>query len=188
MWRSESSYIGSHHIYRGLPTSLRLCLFDIRVLTFSLLRPQASTVHQTLSVWSSPVQQFLPSALKCSLFFDFITTIQPCRSFCGPSWLMWLSKLDCFDRCGFVPNWHLLNGGSILQRRDFIQCRLRSTSSNDLQAFIQVDNGYLEAIVRGYKAGILSQNQYANLAQCETLEGNTPNFKSTIRVIYNPFF
>jgi len=33
-----------------------------------------------------------------------------------------------------------------------------------------VDNGFLEAIVRGYKAGILSQNQYANLAQCETLE------------------
>ena len=36
---------------------------------------------------------------------------------------------------------------------------------------IQVDNGFMEAIVRGYKAGILSQNQYANLAQCETLEG-----------------
>ncbi|KAF8798940.1 ATPase, V0 complex, subunit D [Phlegmacium glaucopus] len=33
-----------------------------------------------------------------------------------------------------------------------------------------VDNGFMEAIVRGYKAGILSQNQYASLAQCETLE------------------
>ena len=35
----------------------------------------------------------------------------------------------------------------------------------------QVDNGFLEAIVRGYKAGILSPNQYSNLAQCEILEG-----------------
>ena len=40
-----------------------------------------------------------------------------------------------------------------------------------MQANGQVDNGFLEAIVRGYKAGILTQNQYANLAQCETLEG-----------------
>jgi V-type H+-transporting ATPase subunit d len=29
----------------------------------------------------------------------------------------------------------------------------------------------MEGVVRGYKAGILSQNQYANLTQCETLEG-----------------
>ncbi|KAF5315010.1 hypothetical protein D9619_007101 [Psilocybe cf. subviscida] len=33
-----------------------------------------------------------------------------------------------------------------------------------------VDNGFLEAIVRGYKAGVLNNNQYSNLAQCETLE------------------
>ncbi|RDB17849.1 V-type proton ATPase subunit d [Hypsizygus marmoreus] len=36
--------------------------------------------------------------------------------------------------------------------------------------FFNTDTGYLEAIVRGYKAGILAQNQYANLTQCETLE------------------
>ncbi|RXW22868.1 hypothetical protein EST38_g2978 [Candolleomyces aberdarensis] len=36
--------------------------------------------------------------------------------------------------------------------------------------FFNIDTGFLEAIVRGYKAGTLSQNQYANLAQCETLE------------------
>ncbi|CAA7261572.1 hypothetical protein NLJ89_g6258 [Agrocybe chaxingu] len=36
--------------------------------------------------------------------------------------------------------------------------------------FFNVDNGFLEGIVRGYKAGILSANQYGNLAQCETLE------------------
>src|SRR5882762_2570859 len=35
----------------------------------------------------------------------------------------------------------------------------------------QVDSGFLEGIVRGYKAGILTQSQYASLGQCETLEG-----------------
>ncbi|KAH6912689.1 vacuolar ATP synthase subunit [Coprinopsis sp. MPI-PUGE-AT-0042] len=36
--------------------------------------------------------------------------------------------------------------------------------------FFNIDNGFMEGVVRGYKAGILSQNQYANLTQCETLE------------------
>jgi len=34
-----------------------------------------------------------------------------------------------------------------------------------------VDNGYLEAIVRGFKGGIITSNVYNNLTQCETLEG-----------------
>ncbi|XP_011374233.1 V-type proton ATPase subunit d 2 [Pteropus vampyrus] len=33
-----------------------------------------------------------------------------------------------------------------------------------------VDHGYLEGLVRGCKAGLLSQQDYANLVQCETLE------------------
>ncbi|TFY69558.1 hypothetical protein EVJ58_g351 [Rhodofomes roseus] len=36
--------------------------------------------------------------------------------------------------------------------------------------FFNVDNGFLEGIVRGYKAGLLTQNQYSNLTQCETIE------------------
>ncbi|KAI6030558.1 ATPase V0 complex subunit D [Pisolithus orientalis] len=36
--------------------------------------------------------------------------------------------------------------------------------------FFNVNNGFLEGIVRGYKAGILTQNHYASLTQCETLE------------------
>ncbi|KAJ7580999.1 V0 complex, c/d subunit of ATPase [Mycena floridula] len=36
--------------------------------------------------------------------------------------------------------------------------------------FFNVDSGFLEGTVRGYKAGILSQSHYANLTQCETLE------------------
>ncbi|KAG6831947.1 hypothetical protein H0H92_006548 [Tricholoma furcatifolium] len=36
--------------------------------------------------------------------------------------------------------------------------------------FFNANTGFLEGIVRGYKAGILTQSQYANLTQCETLE------------------
>ena len=32
------------------------------------------------------------------------------------------------------------------------------------------DDGYLEAIVRGFRSTILDQNDYANLCQCESLE------------------
>lgn len=34
-----------------------------------------------------------------------------------------------------------------------------------------IDNGYLEGLVRGFKGGILKQTDYLNLIQCETLEG-----------------
>ncbi len=34
-----------------------------------------------------------------------------------------------------------------------------------------IDNGYLEGLVRGFKGGILKQADYLNLVQCETLEG-----------------
>ncbi|KAI0345751.1 ATPase V0 complex subunit D [Trametopsis cervina] len=36
--------------------------------------------------------------------------------------------------------------------------------------FFNVDSGFLEGIVRGYKAGLLTQTQYSNLTQCETIE------------------
>ena len=34
-----------------------------------------------------------------------------------------------------------------------------------------INNGYLEGLVRGFKGGILKQTDYLNLVQCETLEG-----------------
>lgn len=34
-----------------------------------------------------------------------------------------------------------------------------------------VDHGYLEGLVRGCKANLLTQQDYVSLAQCETLEG-----------------
>jgi hypothetical protein len=33
------------------------------------------------------------------------------------------------------------------------------------------NDGYLEALVRGYRSGILSTADYANLIQCDALEG-----------------
>ncbi|KAJ3180746.1 H(+)-transporting V0 sector ATPase subunit d [Geranomyces variabilis] len=36
--------------------------------------------------------------------------------------------------------------------------------------FFNVEDGFLEAMVRGYKAGILTNSNYQNLAQCETLD------------------
>ncbi|VDI59819.1 V-type proton ATPase subunit d-like [Mytilus galloprovincialis] len=33
-----------------------------------------------------------------------------------------------------------------------------------------IDHGYLEGLVRGFKAGILTQTDYLNLVQCETLD------------------
>jgi hypothetical protein len=36
-----------------------------------------------------------------------------------------------------------------------------------------IDHGYLEGLVRGFKSGILKHQDYMNLVQCETLEGLT---------------
>ncbi|XP_075876986.1 V-type proton ATPase subunit d 1-like [Nelusetta ayraudi] len=42
-----------------------------------------------------------------------------------------------------------------------------------------VDHGYLEGLVRGMKAGILTQSDYHNLAQCDTLEDMRLHLQST---------
>jgi len=39
------------------------------------------------------------------------------------------------------------------------------------ELFFNVDSGYLEGLVRGFRSGILTQSDFLNLAQCETLEG-----------------
>lgn len=44
-----------------------------------------------------------------------------------------------------------------------------------------VDHGYLEGLVRGLKAGILTRSDYHNLAQCDTLEGK-------LRFLYRGMF
>ncbi|XP_037642467.1 V-type proton ATPase subunit d 1-like isoform X2 [Sebastes umbrosus] len=42
-----------------------------------------------------------------------------------------------------------------------------------------VDHGYLEGLVRGMKAGILTRTDYQNLAQCDTLEDMKLHLQST---------
>lgn len=37
--------------------------------------------------------------------------------------------------------------------------------------FFNSHSGYLEGVLRGFKAGLLTQAQYSNLTQCETLDG-----------------
>ena len=34
-----------------------------------------------------------------------------------------------------------------------------------------IDHGYLEGLVRGFKGGLLTASDYANLVQCDTLDG-----------------
>lgn len=36
-----------------------------------------------------------------------------------------------------------------------------------------ISNGYLEGLIRGFKIGILKQQDYLNLVQCETLDGKS---------------
>ncbi|XP_024589727.1 V-type proton ATPase subunit d 1 isoform X2 [Neophocaena asiaeorientalis asiaeorientalis] len=47
------------------------------------------------------------------------------------------------------------------------------------ELYFNVDNGYLEGLVRGLKAGVLSQTDYLNLVQCETLEDLKLHLQST---------
>ncbi|VDM19787.1 unnamed protein product [Wuchereria bancrofti] len=42
-----------------------------------------------------------------------------------------------------------------------------------------IDHGYLEGLVRGFKEGILTETDYANLVQCETLEDLKLHIQST---------
>ncbi|CAL9729203.1 V-type proton ATPase subunit d [Monosporozyma unispora] len=45
--------------------------------------------------------------------------------------------------------------------------------------YFNIDNGYVEGVVRGYRNGLLTANQYLNLTQCETLEDLKLQLSST---------
>lgn len=53
------------------------------------------------------------------------------------------------------------------------------------ELFFNVDNGYLEGLVRGFRSGVLTQSDYLNLSQCETLEGNDVEVIFSLRVTEN---
>ena len=48
-----------------------------------------------------------------------------------------------------------------------------------LECIFNIDNGYLEGLVRGFKCGILKQSDYMNIVQCETLEDLKLHLQST---------
>ena len=45
-----------------------------------------------------------------------------------------------------------------------------------------IDHGYLEGLLRGFKSGILKQADYLNLIQCETLDGKFIRYT----IVFNP--
>ncbi|KAL3084938.1 hypothetical protein niasHS_010007 [Heterodera schachtii] len=45
--------------------------------------------------------------------------------------------------------------------------------------FFNLDHGYLEALIRGFKSGLLTSTDYSNLVQCETLEDLKLHIQST---------
>ena len=54
-----------------------------------------------------------------------------------------------------------------------------------------VDNGYLEGLVRGFRSGVLTRGDYLNLVQCETVEGKpfslSPSLKLSLSVSLSNF-
>lgn len=48
-----------------------------------------------------------------------------------------------------------------------------------LDVLFNIDNGYLEGLVRGFKSGILKNQDYINLVQCETLEDMKLHLQTT---------
>ena len=47
------------------------------------------------------------------------------------------------------------------------------------ELMFNVDNGFLEGLVRGFKNGIIKKDDYRHLTQCDTLEGMLFNVMST---------
>ena len=50
----------------------------------------------------------------------------------------------------------------------------RSRAYAHRMLFSNIDDGYLEGLLRGYRGGILTSGDYANLCQCETIDGTPP--------------
>ena len=53
-------------------------------------------------------------------------------------------------------------------------CLFAPPHSSEMESLLyNSHSGYLEGVLRGFKAGLLTQNQYSNLTQCETIEGQS---------------
>lgn len=71
----------------------------------------------------------------------------------------------------------LVREGMIQKLDTHLHCTLTAARLADssfgimAELSFNVDHGYLEGLVRGMKAGILTCGDYHNLAQCDSLEG-----------------
>lgn len=90
---------------------------------------------------------------------SFVNTVM--ESWAG-DWSDDCHVIQSADASANQPDWKWI----LWQRRIW-----RSDRMPFSELYFNVDNGYLEGLVRGFKAGILSQADYLNLVQCETLEG-----------------
>ena len=50
---------------------------------------------------------------------------------------------------------------------------MQSTHLGDISTF-NMQHGYSEALLRGYRSGFLTETEYHHISQCETLEGCFP--------------
>ena len=71
-----------------------------------------------------------------------------------------------FSQLSFEFRTDAQNGGTRVQRKS-------TSTPGQSKLTIQASSGFLEGIVRGYKAGLLTSGAYHNLTQCENLEGES---------------
>jgi len=105
---------------------------------------------------------------------------RPCRG----AWCALCTRGTCRRRCIRIVR---VGTGHYVQLRLLVVsvwarlCFLRKNSA-DLTYVPPADDGFTEAVVRGYRSGILSAADYSNLGQCDGLEGSstTPSLPSSL--------
>ena len=70
---------------------------------------------------------------------------------------------QCRDR---LPNFKIRNGGSVLQCEWRVSCR----EADYIPAILTLKS-YVEGIVRGYRNGLLTSQNYSSLTQCDNIDG-----------------
>jgi len=73
----------------------------------------------------------------------------------------------------------LRRGGQTLLARTCAFSRQRDEMAGWEMMTFNIKDGYLEAIVRGYKSGLLAAADYNNLCQCESLDDIKLNLTGT---------
>lgn len=117
-----------------------------------------------------------PLRPECAISVDLCPRLIHCtRAISTTPSLSRPDQARSFSQFSFEFRTDAQNGGTGIQRMSASHpCQSKLT--------IQASSGFLEGIVRGYKAGLLTSGAYHNLTQCENLEGEsffvqrTPSF------------